>query len=93
MKFGEKKVIYSLTVLTVVLAVFIWTLGFFYISFERDRQRDFYLQKYSQTQEAVWKSIVNTHKIGMAAYFDAYILKSDVIKDKDKSSNIFELYI
>lgn len=81
MKFGEKKVIYSLTVLAIVLAAIIWTLGFFYISFERDGQRDFYLQKYSQTQEAVWKSIVNTHKIGMAAYFDAYILKSDVIKE------------
>ncbi len=77
----KKKAFYSLAAITIICAVGIWLLGFFYISSEREKQRDFYLQKYSQTQEAVWKSVVNTHKAGMATYFDAYILKQDVVNE------------
>ncbi len=77
----DKKDIYSLGVVAIVFALIIWIVGFFYISSERNEVRDIYLEQYAKTQEIIWQSVVNTHKVGMSAYFDAYILKPDVIHE------------
>lgn len=59
----------------------VWLAGYIYLLQERDVQRELYLQKHVRSQEAIWNAVVNTNKIGMSAYFDAYILRPDVIKE------------
>lgn len=72
-RFGDKLFLVTL----IVLAVFFGA-GFFFIVKERSADKGLYLQKEAEVQRKVWNSVVNTHKVGMKAYYEAYINTDNV---------------
>lgn len=77
---SKRKIIYIGALSSLLLTVIFWALGFWYISFDRDDHKKVYLDKQTVSQKIAWDSVVSTHKVGMAAYFEAYIDKPDVSK-------------
>lgn len=63
---------------TVVTATVLWAGGYYYLRVDADSQKEFYLAKQTKNQQIAWDATVNTHKIGMSAYFDAYIMTPTV---------------
>ncbi len=67
-RFGDRLFLVTL----IVLAIF-FSAGLFFIVKEESGDKGLYLQKEAEVQKKVWSSVVNTHKVGMKAYYEAYI--------------------
>ena len=68
-RFGDRLFLVTL----IVLAIF-FSAGLFFIVKEESGDKGLYLQKEAEVQKKVWSSVVNTHKVGIKAYYEAYII-------------------
>lgn len=59
--------------LTIVVSVFVWMLGFLYLELDKNAQKAMFLEKQTQNQKIAWDAATKIHKVGMQSYFDARI--------------------
>lgn len=72
---------------TAVITGVLWVGGYYYLKDDARGQKEFYLSKQTKSQQIAWDATVNTHKIGMSAYFDAYIMTPTVASYMKKANS------
>ncbi len=72
---------------TAVITGVLWVGGYYYLKDDARDQKEFYLSKQTKSQQIAWDATVNTHKIGMSAYFDAYIMTPTVASYMKKANS------
>lgn len=80
MKLNIQKILSGSSIAVILLAALFWCFGFWYISSEKSEYKRLYLEKQTESQKIAWNSVINTHRVGMAAYFETYIDKPEVAK-------------
>lgn len=80
MRLNRQKILSGSSIAVILSAALFWCLGFWFISSEKNEHKRLYLEKQTEGQKIAWDSVINTHRVGMAAYFEAYIDKPEVSK-------------
>ncbi|RQD60699.1 MAG: response regulator [Desulfonatronovibrio sp. MSAO_Bac4] len=77
----KHKILNQSPVTMVILALlgFFWLAGTVYLTHEKNKSIIRYLKEQTSIQEVAWEATVNLHKVGMRAYFDAYINNTTVM--------------